>query len=69
MPITITVRQNGPYLVSGADAVHVTVLDHSGAPLAQETTRPSIALCRCGQSAQKPFCDGTHKRVGFTDTP
>jgi len=27
--------------------------------------RPKLALCRCGQSCDKPFCDGTHKRVGF----
>jgi len=57
---TITVRKNGSYLVEGDD---VTVVDWNGKeyPLAK---RP-FALCRCGGSTRKPFCDGTHSRVGF----
>jgi CDGSH-type Zn-finger protein len=56
---TITTRLNGPYLVKGP----IRLLDAEG----QEFTLTSdtIALCRCGQSANKPFCDGTHGRVGF----
>ena len=56
---TIRIRENGPYVVSGTFAV----VDKDGASytLAQET----IALCRCGQSANKPFCDGAHKACGF----
>jgi 3-phenylpropionate/trans-cinnamate dioxygenase ferredoxin subunit len=56
----ITVRKNGSYLVEGDD---VTVVDWNGKeyPLAK---RP-FALCRCGGSTRKPFCDGTHSRVGF----
>ncbi len=56
----IKVRLNGPYLVEGDD---VTVVDSSG----REYVVPSrpFVLCRCGHSARKPFCDGTHRAVGF----
>jgi CDGSH-type Zn-finger protein len=57
---TIRVRQNGPYLVQGDD---VTVEDWNGNPY-QIAKRP-FALCRCGGSTSKPFCDGTHSRIGF----
>jgi CDGSH-type Zn-finger protein len=57
---TIKVRQNGSLLVDGDD---VTLVDWNGNayPLAK---RP-FALCRCGASTRKPFCDGTHSRIGF----
>ena len=56
----IKVRENGPYLVIGDD---VTLVDWNGAryPIAR---RP-FALCRCGASKNRPFCDGSHKTVGF----
>jgi CDGSH-type Zn-finger protein len=57
---TIRVRENGPYRVEGDD---VTVVDWNGNPY-QIVKRP-IALCRCGGSTTKPFCDGTHSRAGF----
>lgn len=57
---TIKVRQNGPYLVDGDD---VTLIDWNGNEY-QIPKRPFV-LCRCGGSANKPFCDGTHKRIGF----
>lgn len=57
---TITVRQNGPYLVDGDD---VTLVDWNGQPY-QVPKRPFV-LCRCGGSATKPFCDGTHRRIEF----
>jgi CDGSH-type Zn-finger protein len=56
----ITVRKNGSYLVEGDD---VTVVDWYGKEYALPK-RP-FALCRCGASTRKPFCDGTHTRVGF----
>ena len=59
--ITIKVRQNGPYLVEGDD---VQVLDWNGTPY--ELPRKPIALCRCGGSTTKPFCDGTHTKIGFS---
>ena len=60
MTITIRVRQNGPYRLEGED---VTIVDWNGAPY--EVARRPIALCRCGASTTKPFCDGTHSRISF----
>jgi CDGSH-type Zn-finger protein len=57
---TIKVRQNGPYLVEGDD---VTVVDWNGQSYA--VTKRPFALCRCGASSTKPFCDGTHRTVNF----
>lgn len=57
---TIELKPNGPLLVK-----HLEVLENSsGERLATETV---VALCRCGGSANKPFCDGTHKKIGFSD--
>lgn len=57
--VTITPLENGPYLVKGP----VTVVDADGS--AYTTERATIALCRCGASTTKPFCDGTHSKIGF----
>jgi CDGSH-type Zn-finger protein len=57
---TIKVMQNGPYLVQGDD---VTAVDWNGATYA--IPKRPFALCRCGGSTTKPFCDGTHSRSGF----
>jgi CDGSH-type Zn-finger protein len=57
---TIRLRQNGPYVIEGDE---VTVVDWTGA--AYHVERRPIALCRCGASTKKPFCDGTHSRIGF----
>ena len=64
MPITIKVRQNGPLLIAGDDVAQVALVDHEGNPISTEG-RKSIALCRCGASATKPFCDGMHTKIGF----
>jgi CDGSH iron-sulfur domain-containing protein 3 len=59
--LTIRCRENGPLVLVGA----IKVVDHLGnefpIPLGKET----IALCRCGASKNKPFCDGQHKQIGF----
>jgi CDGSH-type Zn-finger protein/truncated hemoglobin YjbI len=56
----IMTAKNGPYLVTNAAAVRT--------PLGERLTLPpQLALCRCGASAMKPFCDGTHATSGFTD--
>ena len=57
--VSIEATANGPYVVRGLD--HVS--NAQG-----ETLRGSVsmALCRCGGSANKPFCDGTHNRNGFS---
>ena len=57
---TITVSPNGPLKVDGADA---TLVDWNGA--AYPITRRPFFLCRCGASTNKPFCDGTHSKMGF----
>ncbi len=56
---TITTRLNGPYLVKGP--IELVDADGKAFHLASDT----IALCRCGQSSNKPFCDGTHGKVAF----
>ncbi|HKB27130.1 MAG TPA: CDGSH iron-sulfur domain-containing protein [Methylomirabilota bacterium] len=60
MPVKITVRPNGPNVVEG----EVEVYDASGKKL-DTGGRPTIALCRCGGSSNKPFCDGTHNKIAF----
>ena len=57
---TIRLRQNGPYVVEGDG---VRVVDWNGQEYRIEK-RP-VALCRCGASTKKPFCDGTHSKIGF----
>ncbi|MFN8057770.1 MAG: CDGSH iron-sulfur domain-containing protein [Vicinamibacterales bacterium] len=58
---TIKVRQNGSLLVDGDD---VTLVDWNGVPY--ELSKRPFALCRCGASAKRPFCDGTHNKIGFS---
>jgi CDGSH-type Zn-finger protein len=65
MAITIKVRENGPYLITNDDAAQVTIVDHQGNVLTGPKPGKGIALCRCGASTTKPFCDGTHSRIGF----
>jgi CDGSH-type Zn-finger protein len=57
--VEITPYPDGPYLVRG----DFTLLDRHGAEI--DKRRKTIALCRCGYSRSKPFCDGTHKLTGF----
>ena len=62
--LTITVKRVGPYIIELQDRAAVRIVDHEGNELIPEPDRP-IKLCRCGASASKPFCDGSHKRIGF----
>jgi CDGSH-type Zn-finger protein len=64
MPITIKVNKNGPYVIQEADIPNVTLVDHDGNVI-PTTGKKKISLCRCGASTTKPFCDGTHSRIGF----
>jgi CDGSH-type Zn-finger protein len=59
--IKVTVRNNGPYRIEGDG---ITILDESGRPFGL-AGRTVVSLCRCGHSENKPFCDGSHGRVGF----
>jgi len=61
-PTTVSVGANGPYGVSG----DFQILDANGEVIPTEPGRTAW-LCRCGQSQTKPFCDGSHKKAGFTD--
>jgi 3-phenylpropionate/trans-cinnamate dioxygenase ferredoxin subunit len=63
-PITITVRNNGPLFISGDQMAQVRLVDHEGNEISTEG-RKAISLCRCGASSKKPFCDGTHSKIGF----
>ena len=58
--VTIIVRLNGPYRVRGP----ITLVDADGNEFDLPQTE-FVALCRCGHSKTKPFCDGTHREVGF----
>jgi CDGSH-type Zn-finger protein len=71
----VVVSRNGPYLVSGSVpmARQTIVADREGGSEQWRESDPfplkeSYALCRCGRSATKPFCDGTHKKIGFDGT-
>lgn len=57
--VEIRVTKNGPYLVSGS----IQLVDPDGNP--HPTDKDMVALCRCGASENKPFCDGTHSKIGF----
>lgn len=57
---TIDVPDGGPFLVKGLQKL----TDAQDQPI--EMTKDVIALCRCGASSNKPFCDGTHKEIAFT---
>jgi uncharacterized Fe-S cluster protein YjdI len=56
---TIDPRPNGPLFLRG----RIRIVDDAGATIREDTR---VALCRCGASRNKPFCDGTHREIGFT---
>ncbi|HUI82225.1 MAG TPA: CDGSH iron-sulfur domain-containing protein [Bryobacteraceae bacterium] len=63
MPSTkITVNSNGSVRIEG----DFEIVDPTGKAFGL-AGRTIVSLCRCGQSANKPFCDGSHKRIGFAD--
>jgi CDGSH-type Zn-finger protein len=63
MSVKITAVNDGPLRVEG----DFVIVDQTGAAFGL-AGRQSISLCRCGHSENKPFCDGQHKRLGFTHT-
>jgi len=56
--VTIEIRPNGLYIINGP----IELRDTNGNVL---PTQPRTVLCRCGASTKKPFCDGTHSKIGF----
>ena len=59
--VVIKARHNGPYKITGP----VRVMDADGNEYDLSEKGEAVALCRCGGSSTKPFCDGTHKKIGF----
>lgn len=60
-PVQLTALSDGPYRVEG----DVPILDRDGGPIPDRGS--PVHLCRCGRSADKPFCDGSHARAGWKD--
>ena len=61
--VKITVRPNGPYRVEDPNGL-IELVDINGNKY-DVTGKPAYSLCRCGASVNKPFCDGTHSKIGF----
>ena len=61
--VRLTRHPDGPLEVTGP----VELAGHDGEPI--ESPAPTAYLCRCGRSANKPFCDGSHARTGWNDDP
>ena len=61
MSAKVTILPNGPALIAG----DLTVIGVDGKAI--QLPGPQMALCRCGQSKVKPFCDGSHRPAGFKD--
>lgn len=61
--VKITIRPNGPYRVEAPEG-SVELVDVNGNRY-DLTGKPAFSLCRCGASVNKPFCDGTHSKMGF----
>lgn len=59
--VKISIRDDGPLLVQG----DFQLVDAEGNALPLASEKPAFAFCRCGASANKPFCDGAHKAAGF----
>jgi len=60
--IVVRCRENGPLVLP---AGRVRIVDHQGNEFPLPPGKDNIALCRCGQSQTKPFCDGSHRACGF----
>ena len=63
MAVKITAKKNGPYRVEATEG-EVVLMDAEGQQY-DLTGKPAFSLCRCGGSVNKPFCDGTHSKIGF----
>ena len=60
-PLVIRCRENGPLVIQGP----VKIVDHLGNEFTLAPGKDTVALCRCGQSKNRPFCDGSHRTCAF----
>jgi CDGSH-type Zn-finger protein len=67
--VTLRCRRDGPLVIElaagGQPSPAVRIIDHEGREYPLPTGKRAVALCRCGHSTAKPFCDGSHRRSGF----
>ena len=63
-PRTIKIRKDGAYVLDLTEGP-IALVDHEGNPVPLPEGKTTIALCRCGASTRKPFCDGMHSKIGF----
>jgi CDGSH-type Zn-finger protein len=61
--VKITAKKNGPFRVEAPEG-SIELVDADGTPY-DLTGKTAFSLCRCGGSVNKPFCDGTHSKIGF----
>jgi 3-phenylpropionate/trans-cinnamate dioxygenase ferredoxin subunit len=61
--VKITIKKDGPYRVEAPEG-SIELVDSEGNKY-DLTGKPAFSLCRCGGSTNKPFCDGTHSKIGF----
>lgn len=59
--VRIRLRDDGPLVVEGP----AVIVDAEGNQFTVPDNKPAVALCRCGRSQRKPFCDGSHRQCGF----